>query len=203
MPDMIVFEFFPIVGFLIIIILISLKISLLKRRGINVSSGSPKKNKFLPFLYPIFFLILLLWLLEIIRIAFQISFSLLPEIVTNLLVESPYMRIAGVSLITISLVLLAVTLHHFNNSLRFGMDEKNKGELITTGIFSLSRNPFFLSIDLYFWGVAMLLPSFFFIAFALLAAVGIHFFILKEEKFMRNIYGEEYKKYAQKVRRYF
>ena len=105
--------------------------------------------------------------------------------------------------ISISLVLFALTLSHFKNSLRFGIDEKNKGELITKGVFSLSRNPFFLSIDIYFAGIALLLPNLFFIGFSVLAIVSIHFFILKEEKFMQSMYGKEYASYAKNVRRYF
>ena len=141
-----------------------------------------------------------LWIIELIKPAFEIS--VLPEGMTNLLVESIFLKIAGVSLISISLVLLAVTLYHFKTSLRFGTNEKNKGELITTGIFSLTRNPFFLSLDLYFLGISMLLPTLFFIGFSALALISIHFFILNEEKFMIKVYSEEYEKYAQKVQRY-
>jgi len=200
---MIVFEFFPIVGFLIIIILISLRIFLLKRKGITVRSGSAKRKKSQLFIYPVFLLILFCWLFEIIKPSFQISYSVLPETITNLLFESLFLKIMGVSLISISLILLAVTLFHFKNSLRFGLDENIRGQLISTGIFAISRNPFFLSLDLYFLGVAFVLPNLFFIGFALLTLVSIHFFILKEEKFMKKVYGDEYEKYAKKVQRYF
>jgi protein-S-isoprenylcysteine O-methyltransferase Ste14 len=113
------------------------------------------------------------------------------------------MKIAGILFIVFALVFLWLALLHFKNSLRFGLDEKNKGELITTGIFSLSRNPFFLSIDLYFTGAALIFSSFFFIGFAILVLVSIHFFILKEEKFMVEIYGRKYREYLRNVRRYF
>jgi protein-S-isoprenylcysteine O-methyltransferase Ste14 len=39
--------------------------------------------------------------------------------------------------------------------------------------------------------------------FAVSAFAGIHFSILKEEKFLQKVYGEEYADYAAKVRRYF
>ena len=48
-----------------------------------------------------------------------------------------------------------------------------------------------------------LLPNLFLIGFSILAITGIHFFILKEEKIMRNMYGSEYEEYAKNVRRYF
>jgi protein-S-isoprenylcysteine O-methyltransferase Ste14 len=111
--------------------------------------------------------------------------------------------VAGVVITIMSLIIMLLTLLHFRNSLRFGLDENNRGKLITGGIFSISRNPFFTSLLLWFFGIALILPSPFFIGFALLAAVGIHFFILKEEKFMQRFYGVEYLEYRRKVRRYF
>jgi protein-S-isoprenylcysteine O-methyltransferase Ste14 len=100
-------------------------------------------------------------------------------------------------------MLMLITLVHFKTSLRFGMSSSNKGDLITTGIFSFSRNPFFLSLNLYFTGQAMVFPAIVFIGFALMAVAGIHFFILKEEKFLIIFYGESYTSYQKKVRRYF
>jgi protein-S-isoprenylcysteine O-methyltransferase Ste14 len=198
-----VFEIFPLTSFLTLIILIYVRVVILKRKGVKVSSGSGKKIKTIVFLYPVFLLILLFWIWEMIKPAFQINFSILPEKLTKPLFESISIQVAGTFLTGFALVLLTLTLIHFKNSLRFGMDEENRGELITTGVFSLSRNPFFLSLDLYFLGIAVLLPNLFFIGFAVLALVGIHFFILKEENFMQNVYGREYDNYTKKVRRYF
>lgn len=197
------FEIFPIVGFLVLVLLISTKIFLQKRIGVSVNQGVTKgKESFLNFYY-IFLLIVFLWLFETAKPVFQISVSLLPNFVTTNIFNSLFLKISGVLVIILALVLLAVTLLHFKNSLRFGLSEKNPGKLITEGIFSISRNPFFLSIEIYFLGVAMVFPNFFFIGFAVLAIVSIHFFILKEEKFMRKIYGADYENYRQQVRRYF
>ena len=197
-----VLDFFPFVSFLILITLISGRVVFLKRKGVNVSPDSGKKNRSEFFLYSAFLLILLLWLFELTKPVFQISVSVLPEVLTKPFIEPDLITFAGVLLTGFALVLLALTLLHFKNSLRFGMDEKTPGKLITSGIFAHSRNPFFLSLDLYFIGIAFLQPNLFFIGFAVLAFVGIHFFILKEEKFMTKVYREEYEKYRQKVRRY-
>lgn len=197
------FEIFPLASFLILIILIYGRVVILNRKGIKVSAGKTKKSKFVRLLYPIFLLIILLWFFQLIKSVFHISFSVLPEILTNILVESVIRKISGVAIVSGSLILLLLTLLNFKNSLRFGMDETNKGELITTGIFSVSRNPFFLSLELYFLGIAILFPNLFFIGFAVLSLVSIHFFILKEEKYLRKMYGKEYDNYSQKVRRYF
>ena len=197
------FEIFPLASVLIIGVLISGRIIFLKRNGIKVSQASSGKNNSTLFLYTFFFLFMLLWLFELAKPAFQISISVLPETVTIYLKDSLSLKIAGVSVVTVAIVLLMLSLLHFKNSLRFGFDEKNKGVLITSGIFAISRNPFFLSLDIYFIGIAFLLPNLFIIGFSILAIVGIHFFILKEEKLMLKMYGAEYEKYTKKTPRYF
>jgi protein-S-isoprenylcysteine O-methyltransferase Ste14 len=83
------------------------------------------------------------------------------------------------------------------------MNSKNLGELITTGVFSISRNPFFVSIIIYFTGISLFYPNPFFIAYTVLTIVSIHFFILKEEEFLQKYYGKEYENYTNNVRRYF
>jgi protein-S-isoprenylcysteine O-methyltransferase Ste14 len=196
------FEIFPFLSFLILIFMISGRVVFLKQKGVKISSTRRKTVKTALFIYPFFLVIMLLWLWEIAKPALQISFSALPETVTRQLIQSDLIRVTGIVIISISLVVMLFTLLHFRNSLRFGLDENNPGKLIKTGVFAVSRNPFFLSLDLYFLGIAILLPCLFYIGFAVLTCVGIHFFILKEEKFMTKIYGSEYLEYYRKVRRY-
>ncbi len=193
-------DIFPIASFLVLIILIGGKVIFLKKKGIQITAGESKTSKTRNLINTIFFAIVLLWIFEAARPL--LSFSILPEPMTKLLLNSIYIKIAGISIIAVSLVLLFVTLLHFKNHLRFGLSEKNPGKLVTTGIFSISRNPFFLSLDLYFLGIAIFLPNLFFIGFAVLAVFSIHFFILNEEKFMRKVYSAEYEIYLSEVKRY-
>ena len=197
------FEIIPFLSFLILIFMISGRVVFLKRKGVKTSSARRKVVKTALFIYPVFLVIMLLWLWEILKPIFQISFSILPDTITQLLFHSDLIQVAGVVIIAMSLIIMLLTLLHFRNSLRFGLDENNCGKLISSGIFAISRNPFFTSLLLWFFGVALVFPSPFFIGFALLAAAGIHLFILKEEKFMQQFYGSEYLEYRRKVRRYF
>lgn len=196
-------EIVPFTGFLLLTALILRKTMQLKNRDIKVSAGNQTPPRYLRILYPVFFLLLFVWIFELAKPVFHFQFSILNHQLTTPLVSSVFLEISGAILIVLSLVFMAFTLYHFKTSLRFGLDENNRGELITNGIFSHSRNPFFLSIILYFFGTALVFPGWFFIGFALLALGSIHFFILKEEKFMEQHYGESYCNYRQKVRRYF
>lgn len=194
---------FPFISFLFLVVSLVARIIYLRKKGIRVSSKLGGKPKIMVFLYPVFGLLFLVWLAELARLSFQFSLSVLPEFLTISFLNFQWLRFAGIILIFISLIFWILTLFHFRFSLRFGLDEKNQGELVTRGVFSQSRNPFFLSIDLFFTGLAMLHTSLFFLIMAFLTLISVHFFILKEEKFLRKHYGEAYRKYQQKVSRYF
>lgn len=196
-------EIVPFTGFLLLTAMILGKTVLLKNRGIKVSSANENHPRFMFILYPVFFLLLFVWVFELAKPVFHFQFSILNSRLTTLLADYLFLEIAGALLIFIALVFTALTLHHFNNSLRFGLNENNRGELITNGIFSFSRNPFFLSIMVYFLGTALVFPTWFFIGWTVLAIFSIHLFILKEEKFMKEHFGENYRNYRKKVRRYF
>ena len=196
-------EIVPFAGFILLVALISARIILLKKRGVKVSSQNENPPGYMRILYPVFFLLLLVWIFELAKPVFQFQFFILNHQLTAPLVSSVFLKISGAFLTVLSLVFMTLTLLHFKTSLRFGLNEDNRGMLITDGIFSHSRNPFFLSIILYFTGTMLVFPNWFFIGFALLATVSIHFFILKEEKFMLQHYGNSYREYRKTVRRYF
>ena len=52
----------------------------------------------------------------------------------------------GWGLLVLSLVIVWIAQSQMANSWRIGIDEENKTELITKGLFSISRNPIFLGI---------------------------------------------------------
>lgn len=188
---------------MLLLTLIIARSAVLKSRGINVSAKAKKNESPNLILYFIFILVVVLFISEIFRPTFKFSFHILPDWMITPLANSVLIKAIGVLLQLFALVMLLLTLLHFKDSLRFGMDSEHRGKLITNGIFSISRNPFFISLLLFFMGNAFLISSPFFIAFTLSAIISIHLFILKEEKFMQKNYGEEYKKYSQRVRRYF
>jgi protein-S-isoprenylcysteine O-methyltransferase Ste14 len=194
-------ELTPATGFFLLIFLISTNSVLLKKRGVKITVPENRKSGKIKWIYPFFAISLLLFFSEIFKPVF--GFSFLPSVATNLLIENPFNRIAGTIAVFLSVYLMRTTLQHFGTSLRFGMNENNTEKLVTNGVFARSRNPFFLSLLLYFCGTALVFPNLFFLIFAISAFAGIHFSILKEEKFLKQVYGDEYFEYCRKVRRYF
>ncbi len=82
------------------------------------------------------------------------------------------------------------------------MDENEKTELITGGIYKFSRNPYFLSYDLVLIGMVFCLLSPFLILSVLITIVLFHMMILKEESYLENKHQEQYRKYKKEVGRY-
>ena len=190
----------PATGFLLIIFFIAANSVSLKKKGVRFNSAQKSTVK-IRGVYLLLAGLQLVFVIEIFRPLY--GFSMFPEVATNVLFNSNFLRVAGVLAIFFSVYLMKTTLQHFGASLRFGLNEINVGKLVTTGVFARSRNPFFLSLLLFFTGTALTFPSLFFIAFAIAAFAGIHFSILKEERFLLKVYGDEYREYRCKVRRYF
>lgn len=85
---------------------------------------------------------------------------------------------------------------------RIGFERTTPGELVTTGIFTFSRNPIYPFLDLWFVGVFWIYGRLSFLIFAVLAIVHEHFQILREEKFLVGLYGKEYQDYRLQTSRY-
>jgi protein-S-isoprenylcysteine O-methyltransferase Ste14 len=191
----------PLIGFFIFCVLIILKVAHLKKDGIRVRSTNGIIMRIV--LYPIFSLLLGNYIFEISRSFFENIPAILPQSISTPVFNSQLLTAIGSGIIVFACIFFYLSLKHFNTSLRFGKPSNNLGKLIRTGVFGISRNPFFISIELYFTGTALSIPSPLLIGFALFSILSIHFFILKEEKFMHKYYGQEYEDYCKKVRRYF
>jgi protein-S-isoprenylcysteine O-methyltransferase Ste14 len=194
---------FPFISFVLISLALAGRVIYLQQKGVRVTAHTGRKPKYLTRLYPLFALLFLAWFSELIRPVFRLPELLLPAWLIEKILHTFPLHITGLIIVSAALFLWIITLFHFKFSLRLGLDNHNLGKLITQGIFARSRNPFFLSVDLCFTGLALIHPSIFFITMALLTITTIHFFIRKEEQFLRRYYGNSYLKYQQQVRRYF
>lgn len=88
------------------------------------------------------------------------------------------------------------------DSWRAGIPDKDKTELITTGIYKYSRNPAFLGFDFMYVGVLFLYLNSLTVIFSIFAVVMLHLQILQEEKYLTATFGDEYLKYKSHVFRY-
>ena len=76
-------------------------------------------------------------------------------------------------------------------------------QVITTGVFALSRNPLYLGAALMFGGVALMMHTLWTLVTLLVSLVVCHYvLIVPEENYLAAKFGEEYKAYSATVRRW-
>lgn len=109
----------------------------------------------------------------------------------------------GWALLIISLAFVWFAQSNMRESWRIGIDEENKSELITDGLFSLSRNPIFLGIMIANIGLFLVLPNAFTLLIIALSTVSINTQIRLEEEFLKKEFGLKYTHYQSKVNRWF
>ena len=82
--------------------------------------------------------------------------------------------------------------------------ESEKTELVTNGIYKISRNPAFLGFDLMYIGILFTFFNWYLCFATSFALVFFHLQIVNvEEDFLIEAFGDEYIKYRKKVCRYF
>ncbi|MEW6104467.1 MAG: isoprenylcysteine carboxylmethyltransferase family protein [bacterium] len=150
-----------------------------------------------------FFFGLVIWTLEVIRSSFNLDFHIFSEVLYTALFQIIPLKIVGVIFIVLGFVIFIWALISFGSSWRVGIDKQRPGQLVISGIFKITRNPIFIFLDLYFVGTWLIYTNLFFLISSVLVMVGIHYQILQEEKFLITQYGDEYRNYMKKVRRYF
>ena len=109
--------------------------------------------------------------------------------------------IIGLILIHFSLLWISVAQYQMSNSWRIGIDENNKTELITKGLFSYSRNPIFLGMIISVAGIFFILPNALTFFLILSTYIVIQIQIRLEEEFLEKQHGQEYLSYKQTTKR--
>ena len=146
--------------------------------------------------------------LKFIEVALKITTYLLPilQIISILFYSGGahwLLQIAGVIVESFGVVVFVISVTEMKDNWRAGVQREDKTNLVTSGIYSISRNPAFLGFDLMYIGI--LLTSFnWFLCFATAFAVCLfHLQIVNvEEDFLLETFGQEYLEYKRKVCRY-
>ena len=117
--------------------------------------------------------------------------------------QIPFLSQTGYGLILMALVVGLAALYEMKNSWRVGIKIDQKTDLVTTGIYSLSRNPYFLSYNMLFMGLFLIYPSVVLLLLNICLAVTFHQMILEEEAYLEEVQGESYLVYKKNAGRYF
>lgn len=112
------------------------------------------------------------------------------------------LRVCGLALMACGTAVFIAAFQTLKDSWRAGIDENQKTELVTGGVYRVSRNPAFLGFDLLYLGSALALGNAVLFAAAGAVIIMIHLQILEEEKHLAKMFGAPYLDYQKNVRRY-
>lgn len=163
-----------------------------KKRGIRTDQLGKGKEGFLKF----------------IEIILKITTYLLPiiQIISILFYfENSHwlLRIAGVAIELFGIVVFIASIVEMKDNWRAGVQREDKTNLVTTGIYSISRNPAFLGFDLMYIGILLTFFNWYLLFATTFAVVLFHLQIVNvEEDFLIETFGQEYLDYKGKVCRY-
>jgi len=187
-------KYIPLFELAILAMMISAKAMVLRRKGKKtIVFGNTHRTDFL--LLPL----ALCFVYAMLSALFDLPF---PVVLQKAFWQSHLLYWLANMICTASLIWLGITLQSFGQSFRVGIDEQTKDQLITTGVFTISRNPVFVAFIVFFLGLFLAYSNMVTLALVLFSMVMIHRQILREEKFLTFHYGKEYEEYCSRVRRY-
>ena len=118
-----------------------------------------------------------------------------PDLPVALIITGTLLGIAGDIIFAIAVVTM-------RDSWRAGIAEEDNREMVTSGIYKISRNPAFLGFDCVYLGILLMFFNWILLFFSVFAVAMLHLQILQEEKYLPAVFGEDYISYKKCVCRY-
>ncbi len=113
------------------------------------------------------------------------------------------LRIIGACMGIVGDIIFIISVITMQDNWRAGVSKNDKTELVTSGIYQISRNPTFLGFDLVYIGILLMFFNWVLFIVSLLAILMFHLQILNvEEEFLLEEFGDDYLNYKKKVCRY-
>jgi protein-S-isoprenylcysteine O-methyltransferase Ste14 len=168
------------------------RVALMKRKGIRtIHFGSTDKKDFLipPFVLFYFYVV------------FAAAFHW-PSLSDQQFFHSEVASWAGVLLFLAGLSLLLGSLVSFGKSFRIGIDTERPDKLVTTGVYSYSRNPIYVAFAFVLIGQFLVFSNWILLVYLVAGFWLFHRQVLREEDSLKATYGASYEEYCGRVRRY-
>jgi protein-S-isoprenylcysteine O-methyltransferase Ste14 len=108
----------------------------------------------------------------------------------------------GMGLLHLSFLIIFIAQRNMENEWRIGIDNENKVNLITKGLFGISRNPIFFGVILVFIGLFLIIPNVVTAVILVSGIIVIQVQVRLEEEYLLIQLGEEYKDYMNNVKRW-
>ena len=114
-----------------------------------------------------------------------------------------WVRYTGIVIAFLGDLIFVSSVLTMRDSWRAGVSPTDKTELITTGIYRISRNPAFLGFDLVYIGILLMFWNLPLLLVSVFSALMFHLQIVNvEEDFLIAAFGNQYLEYKNTVNRY-
>lgn len=112
-------------------------------------------------------------------------------------------RVVGICIGFLGVIVFVISVVTMRDNWRAGVSKTDKTELVTNGIYQISRNPAFLGFNLVYIGILLMFFNLGLFIASAFAALMFHLQIVNvEEDFLLAAFGEEYLEYRKRVCRY-
>ena len=185
-------RYFAALTIVLLLGMVLIRVWLMKRQGIHAMHfGELDQTDFLvpPFALFYFYLV------------FAAAFEL-PTVSTQEFFQSGAIRWVGVFFCLAGLLLLLWSLVSFGRSFRVGIDTEHADQLITTGVFAVSRNPIYVAFASVLLGQFLIFSNWLLLVYLGAGTWLFHRQVLREEEYLQKHYGREYVEYCHRVKRY-
>jgi len=196
------FDYYQVITLIIFLLVFFGRTIWLRRKGTKVFVLGSCKKGVTALLEKSFLVFFPIWLIEIGIHSLHLNIQFLPLVMVKLIFKNQIIQFAGAVVIFVGLLVFCLALISFSSSWRVGIDTVSPGGLVTTGVFSVTRNPIFLAMNLYFLGTFLIYSNLFFLMCFVCIALGFQLQIRQEETFLIERYGDKYLKYMAQVNRY-
>ena len=113
------------------------------------------------------------------------------------------LRLLGAVIGAIGVAIFILSVLTMRDNWRAGVSETDKTELVTSGIYRISRNPAFLGFDLVYIGILLMFFNWILFAVSVFAMAMFHLqIVFVEEVFLSSAFGQDYMEYREHVCRY-
>lgn len=119
------------------------------------------------------------------------------------IIPAPWQYIAGGAIIAASLLLVASAFRLFRRARTPVPTYRTPTALVTDGVYTLSRNPIYLSMMLLMTGLAVTLDNIWLLALAAIFQQIIRWGVIaREERYLEAKFGADYRAFKERTRRW-
>lgn len=138
---------------------------------------------------------------QIIIASLHVQQWLFPALQRRLFASDPVADL-GVLLTCVALVLQSTAYISMSSAWRLMATSTGTSELVTAGPFAFTRNPIYVSSEIYILGTFLINGTIVFALFLLIAPLLVHAQIRREEAFLSERFGTDYARYIKNTPRY-